>query len=377
MSSEHAFQYRRRQTREVFVGDVGVGGANPIRVQSMTTPATTDTAATVEQIRRLVEAGCEIVRVTVPSKVDAENLPNIRREMKKMGMHCPLVADIHFTPAAAMLAVEHVEKIRINPGNFVDKKRFVEHDYSDDEYAEELDRLRDRFVPLVRRAGELGVSMRVGTNHGSLSDRIMNRFGDTALGMVESALEFVRIAEGEGYHEIIPSMKSSNPLVAIAAYRLLVSRMDAENMHYPLHLGVTEAGDGEDARIKSAIGIGALLDEGIDDTVRVSLTEDPVLEIPVAQSLIAPYNSRPPNEAPPALATIPESGQTALASIGDGSLFSRRHTARVDAGPTTIGNGEPVRNEIRLRTSLWESEALHEEIARAAGGTWNRVYLHR
>src|SRR5262245_18027542 len=245
--------YQRRRTRVVMVGDVGVGGHHPIRVQSMTTPATTDTAATVAQIVRLVEVGCEIVRVTVPTSQDADNLPAIRREMAARGVRVPLVADIHFTPAAAMRAVEHVEKVRINPGNYADKKKFAVREYSDAEYEAELGRIERAFTPLVRRCLELGVAMRIGTNHGSLSDRILNRYGDTPEGMVESALEFVRICEGHGYHEIILSMKASNPVVVLQAYRLLVARMDEEGMSYPLHLGVTEAGDGEDGRIKSAI----------------------------------------------------------------------------------------------------------------------------
>jgi (E)-4-hydroxy-3-methylbut-2-enyl-diphosphate synthase len=286
------FAYRRRPTRVVRIGDVAVGGAHPIAVQSMTTPATTDTAATVAQIVRLVEAGCAIVRVTVPTGRDADNLPAIRRELASRGIRVPLVADIHFTPAAAMKAVEHVEKVRVNPGNFADKKKFAVREYSDADYAAELDRIEAVFSPLVRRCKELGVAMRVGTNHGSLSDRILNRYGDTALGMVESALEFVRICRSHGYHSLVLSMKASNPRVVLEAYRLLAARMDAEGMDYPFHLGVTEAGDGEDGRVKSAIGIGALLDEGIGDTVRVSLTEDPVAEIPVAAALVAPYNAR-------------------------------------------------------------------------------------
>jgi len=358
-----SFVYRRRSTREVRVGDVGVGGDNAIRVQSMTTPATTDTQATVDQIGRLVDAGCEIVRVTVPSSADAENLPRIRAAMAARSLHVPLVADIHFTPAAALLAVEHVEKVRINPGNYVDKKRFAEREYSDLEYSAELDRIRERFVPLVRRAGELGVAIRIGTNHGSLSDRIMNRYGDTAEGMVESALEFCRIAREEGYEQLILSMKSSNPLVAIEAYRLLVVRMDGERMDYPLHLGVTEAGDGEDARIKSAIGIGALLDEGIGDTIRVSLTEDPVAEVPVAFALARVYNRRITagiTSITPELDVIP-------ADRAHGLAAGRRPTATMPLGGYAIGGDELVRNLSRLRTPLARLDDLHLEIAEVAG----------
>jgi len=281
--------YRRRPTRTVFVGDVAVGSEHPIRVQSMTTPSTKDTPATVEQIRRLVDAGCEIVRVTVPTTSDAEALPAIRGELDRLNVRVPLVADIHFTPAAAMKAVEHVDKIRINPGNYADKKKFAVREYSDAEYETELERIAEVFSPLVLRARELGVSMRIGTNHGSLSDRIMNRYGDTPDGMVESALEFVRICEGHDYRDLILSMKSSNPVVVQQVYRLLAVRMEELGMDYPIHLGVTEAGDGEDGRIKSALGIGTLLEEGIGDTVRVSLTEDPVAEIPVARKLVERY----------------------------------------------------------------------------------------
>jgi (E)-4-hydroxy-3-methylbut-2-enyl-diphosphate synthase len=275
----------RRPTREVMVGGIGVGGHNPIRIQSMTTTDTKDIAATVAQSIALAEAGCEIVRITAPNVTAARCLREIRRELDRQKIAVPLVADIHFLPAAAMEAVEHVEKVRINPGNYADRKQFAIREYSDSQYDGELERLHEAFSPLVKRCRELGRSMRIGTNHGSLSDRIMNRYGDTPLGMVESALEFLRIAESHGYRAIILSMKASNPKVMIQAYRLLVARMAEENMHYPLHLGVTEAGDGEDGRIKSAIGIGSLLADGLGDTIRVSLTEDPVYEIPVARAL--------------------------------------------------------------------------------------------
>jgi (E)-4-hydroxy-3-methylbut-2-enyl-diphosphate synthase len=280
------FHTVRRRSTEVRVGSVAVGGDQPIRVQSMTTSDTQDIDATVRQCIALAEVGCEIVRVTAPNVAAARCLREIRARLSAAGFaHVPLVADIHFLPAAAMEAVEHVEKVRVNPGNYADKKKFAVREYSDSEYAAELERLHAAFSPLVRRCRELGRSLRIGTNHGSLSDRILNRFGDTPLGMVESALEFVRIAEDHGFHDLILSMKSSNPKVMIQAYRLLVARMDAAHRPYPLHLGVTEAGDGEDGRIKSAIGIGSLLLDGLGDTIRVSLTEDSVYEIPVAQAL--------------------------------------------------------------------------------------------
>ncbi|HWA27250.1 MAG TPA: (E)-4-hydroxy-3-methylbut-2-enyl-diphosphate synthase [Lacunisphaera sp.] len=278
----------RRRTIEVKVGAVGVGGTNPVRVQSMTTSDTQDVAATVRQSIALAEVGCEIVRITAPNVAAAKCLKDIRAQFTAAGFgHIPLVADIHFLPSAAMEAVEHVEKVRVNPGNYADKKKFAVKEYTDSDYEGELQRLHDTFSPLVKRAKELGRAMRIGTNHGSLSDRIMNRYGDTPLGMVESALEFLRIARSHDYHAIMLSMKSSNPKVMIQAYRLLVERMAQEDMHYPLHLGVTEAGDGEDGRIKSAIGIGSLLLDGLGDTIRVSLTEDSVYEIPVAQAIAA------------------------------------------------------------------------------------------
>ena len=286
--------YARRATREVMVGNVGVGGNNPIRVQSMITSDTRDTAACVAEVLGLAEAGCEIVRITAQTKIYAANLENIAREVRAAGCQVPLVADIHFKPDAAMEAAKWVEKVRVNPGNFVDKKKFEIREYSDAQYAEELERIREEFTPLVHRCKDLGRAMRIGTNHGSLSDRIMNRYGDTPLGMCESALEFARIARDNDYHHFVFSMKASNPKVMIEAYRLLVARLDAEgaDWNYPIHLGVTEAGDGEDGRIKSAIGIGSLLADGIGDTIRVSLTEDAIHEIPVAQALAAPFNAR-------------------------------------------------------------------------------------
>jgi (E)-4-hydroxy-3-methylbut-2-enyl-diphosphate synthase len=283
------YRYVRRQTRTVMVGDVGVGGDNPIRVQSMTTTDTMDTEGTIAQAIRLVEVGCEIVRITTPTAKDAENLKNIKEGLAKRGIKVPLVADIHFNPNAAMEAVKWADKVRINPGNFADAKKFAIKEYDDDEYRRELERIEEKFKPLVLRCKELGRSMRIGTNHGSLSDRIMNRFGDTPEGMVESALEFALIAERYGYRDLIFSMKASNPKVMIQAYRLLVARMDALGMNYPLHLGVTEAGNGEDGRIKSAIGICSLLEDGLGDTIRVSLTEDPEFEIPVALRIARRY----------------------------------------------------------------------------------------
>jgi (E)-4-hydroxy-3-methylbut-2-enyl-diphosphate synthase len=355
--------YQRRRSRVVHVGDLPLGGDHPIRVQSMTTPATTDTAATVAQIARLVEAGCEIVRVTVPTKADADNLPNIRQAMKALRIAVPLVADIHFTPAVAMKAVEHVDKIRVNPGNFADKKRFAAREYSEDEYGAELARLHEVFSPLVRRAKELGVAMRIGSNHGSLSDRIMNRYGDSPEGMVESALEFVRICEDWGYHDLVLSMKASNPAVVLDVYRLLARRMSALGMDYPLHVGVTEAGDGEDGRIKSALGIGVLLEEGIGDTVRVSLTEDPVAEVPVALALVAPYNANL------ALASGPPSGSWASLRLRASELARPFHrTSRsVAFGPRVVGGDETVLVEVPLRSPLGDLDALRRELDLEAG----------
>ena len=284
--------YSRFKTREVIVGTIGIGGDNPVRIQSMTTTDTMDTKETVEQSIRMIKAGSELVRITAPSKREAENLINIKKEIRNHGYSTPLVADIHFTPNAALIAAEIVEKVRINPGNYVDKKKFNLIEYNDESYALELDRIKDRFIPLVKVCKENDTAMRIGTNHGSLSDRILSRYGDTPLGMVESGLEFVRICEELNYYNLIISMKASNTQVMVQAYRLAVAMMKKEGMNYPLHLGVTEAGDGEDGRIKSAVGIGSLLEDGIGDTIRVSLTEDPELELPVAKQLIDRYKSR-------------------------------------------------------------------------------------
>src|SRR5438874_5015001 len=286
---QNPYAYRRRKTREVMVGKVGVGGNNPIRVQSMTTTQTKDVEATLAQTIRLVEAGCEIVRITTPTSNDARALGEIKRRLLDMGMDVPLVADIHFSPAAAMEAALYADKVRINPGNFADEKRFNVREYTDEQYEAELQRIEEKFKPVVLRCQERGISVRIGTNHGSLSDRIMNRFGDTPEGMVESAIEFAAISRKYDYHDLIFSMKASNPKVMIAAYRLLVARLDALGWNYPLHLGVTEAGNAEDGRIKSAIGIGSLLEDGIGDTIRVSLTEEPEEEVPVAFALAHRY----------------------------------------------------------------------------------------
>ena len=295
---ESLTEYKRLPTREVKIGDLVLGNpfehlGHPIRVQTMTTTDTMDTMATVEQSIRCIEAGSELIRITAPSKREAENLLNIKNELRKRGYNTPIVADIHFTPNAAEIAARIVEKVRVNPGNYIDKKKFEIIEYSDAEYQDEIDRIRERFTPLVEICKEYGTAMRIGTNHGSLSDRIMSRYGDTPIGMVESAMEFLRIARDENYHQVVLSMKSSNPQVMVHAYRLLVKTMfDEFGECYPLHLGVTEAGDGEDGRIKSSIGIGTLLEDGLGDTIRVSLTEDPELEIPVCKNLVKRYEGR-------------------------------------------------------------------------------------
>lgn len=282
-------KFIRYKTREVRVGEIGVGGANPIRIQSMTTTNTMDTNATVSQSIRMIEAGCEIVRITAPSIKEAKNLKNIKTKIRREGFKTPIVADIHFTPNAAEIAARIVEKVRINPGNYVDKKQFKFHEYTEENYEKELDKIRNRFIPLLNICKEEGTSLRIGTNHGSLSDRIMSHFGDTPRGMVESAMEFLRIAVNENFKEIIISMKASNTQVMVQAYRLLVKSMEEENMNFPLHLGVTEAGEAEDGRIKSSLGIGTLLEDGLGDTIRVSLTEEPEDEIPVARELVSRY----------------------------------------------------------------------------------------
>lgn len=285
-------QYSRFLTREVNIGDVPMGGLNPIRIQSMTTTDTMDTIGTVEQTIRMVESGCEYVRITAPSIKEAENLANIKKELRYRGYHVPLVADIHFTPNAAESAARIVEKVRVNPGNYADKKKFENIEYTQQAYQAELDRIYKKFIPLVKICKEYGTAMRIGTNHGSLSDRIMSHYGDTPRGMVESAMEFIRMCEAQNYYNLVISMKASNTQVMVQAYRLLVETMVKEGMNYPLHLGVTEAGDGEDGRIKSAVGIGTLLEDGLGDTIRVSLTEDPEFEAPVAKAMAMRYEKR-------------------------------------------------------------------------------------
>ena len=282
--------YKRWSTRVVRVGDIEIGGDNPIRIQSMTTTDTMDTNATINQSIRMIEAGCEIVRITAPSNRDAENLKNIKEGLLKKGYKTPIVADIHFTPSAAEIAAKIVEKVRINPGNYVDRKKFKTYDYSEDSYKKEIDRIREKFLPLIKICKEYKTALRIGTNHGSLSDRIMSHYGDTPHGMVESAMEFLRIANEANFHDIVLSMKASNTHVMVQAYRLLVKSMVEENMNYPLHLGVTEAGEAEDGRIKSAVGIGSLLEDGLGDTIRVSLTEEPEFEIPVCKMILEKYN---------------------------------------------------------------------------------------
>jgi (E)-4-hydroxy-3-methylbut-2-enyl-diphosphate synthase len=353
------YAWRRRPTREVKIGAVGVGGANPIRVQSMTTTDTRDVAATVAQAERLVAAGCEIVRVTAPSIDDAESLAAIRAELDRRGVRAPLVADIHFTPNAALEAALHVEKVRVNPGNYADRKRFEQREYTDAEYAAEVGRVQERFRPLVRRARQLGRALRIGTNHGSLSDRILNRFGDTPLGMVESALEFLDVCEDEGLFDVVFSMKASNPQVAIQAYRLLAARLEERapgRPSYPFHVGVTEAGDGTDGRVKSAIGIGALLEDGIGDTIRVSLTEDPVKEIPVARALAARYDAR----AAESFVTPDEPGAPWVAD-------PYAHARRATQVAGEVGGESPVRVEAWLGPAPADPEAAAAEVERALG----------
>lgn len=312
-------KYKRFKTREVFVGDIPLGAENPIRIQSMTTTYTMDTEATVAQTIRMVNAGCEYVRITAPSIKEAQNLAEIKKKLIKKGYKVPLIADIHYTPNAAELAARIVEKVRVNPGNYIDKKKFQQIEYTDSDYAAELERIRTRFTPLVNICKEYGTAMRIGTNHGSLSDRIMSRYGDTPEGMVESALEFLRICEDLKYYNIVLSMKASNPQVMVQAYRLLVKKMSMEGMNYPLHLGVTEAGDGEDGRIKSAAGIGTLLEDGLGDTIRVSLTEEPENESPVAIQLTDRYKNRSPHKVIKPVEVIPYNPYS----------FSRRETTEV------------------------------------------------
>jgi len=323
-------QYSRRETIEVKIGDIPMGAHHPIRVQSMTTIDTMDTLGSVEQTIRMVDAGCEYVRITAPSLKEAENLKNIKAELRKRGYQVPLVADIHFTPNAAEVAARIVEKVRVNPGNYADKKRFEVIDYTDASYEAELCRIREKFVPLVRICKEYGTAMRIGTNHGSLSDRIMSRYGDNPLGMVESALEFLKICEDENYYNIVLSMKSSNTQVMVQAYRLLVQRLQSGNFKaYPLHLGVTEAGEAEDGRIKSAVGIGTLLEDGLGDTVRVSLTEEPELEAPVAQTMVDRY--------------IKRAGHKTIIPVNESPINPYEHQRRKSIEVENIGGGQVPR----------------------------------
>ena len=350
-------RYQRRSAREVMVGHVGVGGDNPIRVQSMITCDTMDTEASIGQTLELAEGGCEIVRITAPTVKDAANLQHIVRGLRARGCEVPVVADIHFKPEAAVEAAKWVDKVRINPGNYADSKKFKIIEYTDEQYAAELARIRERFAPLVRLCRERGIAMRIGTNHGSLSDRIMNRYGDTPLGMVESALEFARIARDLDYHALIFSMKSSNPKVMIAAYRLLVARLCEEgaDWNYPIHLGVTEAGEGEDARIKSAIGIGSLLRDGIGDTIRVSLTEDSIHEIPVARALIETTKSEANSHAP--RLETPSAGL----SFDPFSYQRRASEALVTAGIGDPGSELKLGGEETVRVAI--RQANFEKIA--------------
>jgi (E)-4-hydroxy-3-methylbut-2-enyl-diphosphate synthase len=370
------FAYKRRISREVQIGTVAVGGNQPIRVQSMTTTRTQDVEATLAQTIRLIEVGCEIVRITAPTTADAKAIGEVKRRLRAMGLQTPLVADIHFSPAAALEAAEHVEKVRVNPGNFADQKFFRVREYSDEDYAAEIERIEERFAPLVLKCKERGVAMRIGSNHGSLSDRIMNRYGDTPAGMVESALEFVRIARKHDYHDIVLSMKASNPKVMIQAYRLLVARMDEEGIDpYPLHLGVTEAGLGEDGRIKSAVGIGALLDDGLGDTVRVSLTEEPEAEVPVAQRLVAPYKLGLRQAEPfveHAERVDPYSYARRLsrpASIGDLSVGGSETVAVVDPPEEALLTAPSLDNLARLDASVpwYDAARAYRRLATTSG----------
>jgi (E)-4-hydroxy-3-methylbut-2-enyl-diphosphate synthase len=345
---ENPFVYSHRATREVKVGNVGIGGDNPIRAQSMITCDTMDTEASVQQTIELARAGCEIVRITAPTVKDARNLEHIVNGLRERGRDVPIVADIHFKPEAAMEAAKWVDKVRINPGNYADSKKFVIREYTDEQYAAELNRIRERFSPLVELCKTRGIAMRIGTNHGSLSDRILNRYGDTPLGMVESALEFARIARHLDYHDFVFSMKASNPKIMIAAYRLLVARLNelGPDWNYPLHLGVTEAGEGEDARIKSAIGIGSLLADGIGDTIRVSLTEDSPHEIPVAKALIENIKKRS-NPPSPSCAAGAEHRTSTIELSFDPFSYQRRPTDKIERDEVKLGGDELIRVVVR------------------------------
>ncbi len=342
---ENPLQFRRRASREVRVGNVGIGGNNPIRVQSMITCDTMDTEMSIQQTIELANVGCEIVRITAPTVKDSRNLENIVKGLRARDCNVPIVADIHFKPEAAMEAAKWVDKVRINPGNYADSKKFVIREYSDEQYAAELNRIRERFTPLVDLCKKRNVAMRIGTNHGSLSDRILNRYGDTPLGMVESALEFARIARDLDYHAFVFSMKASNPKIMIAAYRLLVARLDelGPDWNYPVHLGVTEAGEGEDARIKSAIGIGSLLADGIGDTVRVSLTEDSPHEIPVARALAGMVEKKTPNGPSLADRTGIQRPTPNVDLSFDPFSYQRRASERIERDEVRLGGEELIR----------------------------------
>ncbi len=367
---ESLTEYKRLKTLEVNIGGLLMGNFHPIRVQTMTTTDTMDTIATVEQSIRCIEAGAELVRITAPSKKEAENLFNIKRELRTRGYDTPLVADIHFTPNAAEIAARIVEKVRVNPGNYVDKKKFEQIEYTDAEYAEEIDRIRERFTPLVKICKEYGTAMRIGTNHGSLSDRIMSRYGDTPMGMVESAMEFLRIARHESYHNIVLSMKASNPQVMVQAYRMLIRQMDEEFAAcYPLHLGVTEAGDGEDGRIKSAVGIGTLMEDGIGDTIRVSLTEDPELEIPVCRDLVKRYTFSQGSAMKSGHAGIVPSIEKDTKAFANRKHFIGPYQRRKTFGVDNIGNKHvPV-----VIADLSKLECITPEDLQSVGYTYNPV----
>lgn len=363
------YSYRRRITREVLFGRITLGGHQPVRVESMTNTHTMDTVATVDQCRRLHEAGCEIIRLTVPTERDAENLRNIRDQLRRDGIDTPLVADIHFSAKAAMKAVEFVENIRINPGNYATGSKFSSEDYTDEQYQAELDKVCKEFTPLVRKAKELGVSMRIGTNHGSLSDRIVSRLGNSPEGMVEAALEFARICEDEGYYDILFSMKSSNVRVMIQAYRLLVARADEELRYvYPLHLGVTEAGDGDEGRIKSAMGIGALLEDGLGDTIRVSLTEDPVNEVPVGFTIVKKYNDMLLVKGDRGHLPVKHVVEHDMRKVGHELLpfepfgYSRRPSGQIDGAGNPIGGDELPQVETIAKTPVSDPVGLSQEI---------------
>jgi (E)-4-hydroxy-3-methylbut-2-enyl-diphosphate synthase len=368
------YQYRRRLTREVAFGNLVLGGYQPIRVESMTNTHTMDTAATVEQCRRLYDAGCEIIRLTVPTEKDAENLRNIREQLRRDGIDTPLVADIHFSARAALKAVEFVENIRINPGNYATSQKFSNNEYSEEEYLKEIERVRIEFAPLVEKARHYGVSMRIGTNHGSLSDRVVSRYGNSAEGMVEAALEFARISEEMGYYDTLFSMKSSNVRVMIQAYRLLVEKADAELRYaYPLHLGVTEAGDGDEGRVKSAMGIGALLEDGLGDTIRVSLTEDPVNEVPVGFALVKKYNDfhlvKGDKGSLPLKHVIESRNRQSRLTIPSHELppfnpfrYQRRKSREIAIAGMMVGEDNLPRVETEVHGQLSGSHAVFEEV---------------